>query len=79
MKLFLPVQLVLAAIIGALTLVWHPAAWGFLVWAALWAMALRDLTQPRHSLLRNFPVFARMRWLMEVLRPGVRETVALDL
>lgn len=36
---------------------------GGLVWG------LYDMTQKRHSLMRNFPIFGRMRWLMEALRP----------
>ena len=35
----------------------------------LLALALIDLAQPHHSLRRNFPASARMRWFFEWLRP----------
>ena len=32
-------------------------------------MGLYDMVQTKHSLMRNFPLFGRARWLMEALRP----------
>lgn len=37
------------------------------------ATGLWDLFQRRHSLRRNFPLFARVRWLAEGLRPFLRQ------
>jgi glutamate synthase domain-containing protein 2 len=71
MKLFVMIQAVFGAVVLALFLVWPPAIWGLGFLLPLWALAVHDMLQTRHSLQRNFPVFARMRWMMEVLRPGV--------
>ncbi|MEO5501888.1 MAG: FMN-binding glutamate synthase family protein [Ginsengibacter sp.] len=52
---------------------------GFFVWKGFWVIlavlgifmiiGIMDLVQKRHSLLRNFPVFGRLRWVMEAMRP----------
>ncbi len=36
-------------------------------------IGLYDLRQTRHSLLRNYPVIAHMRWLFEGIRPEIRQ------
>lgn len=40
---------------------------GFLIFVSLWG--LFDMLQTRHSVIRNFPIFGRMRWAMEYMRP----------
>lgn len=37
--------------------------------ALVFAWGLYDMIQPRHSVMRNFPLFGRARWMMEYLRP----------
>lgn len=39
----------------------------FFVIILLWG--LLDMAQKRHSVIRNFPIFGRVRWAMEYLRP----------
>lgn len=36
-------------------------------------MGLRDATQKRHSILRNFPLMGRFRYMLEALRPEIRQ------
>ena len=56
-----------------------PRSW--LAWTALagaGALALRgvwDLFQPRHTLLRNYPLLAHFRWFFEFLRPFLRQYI----
>jgi len=45
----------------------------FLLLLGTFAVGLVDLAQTRHSLRRNFPLFARARWVAEHLRPFVRQ------
>lgn len=42
---------------------------------ALGAVAVRDLTQKRHALLRNFPVVAHARYLLETIGPELRQYI----
>ena len=50
---------------------------GWLVLAALIvvlvALALFDLFQTKHSILRNYPVLGRMRYLLESIRPEIQQ------
>ena len=39
---------------------------------ALAAVAARDLTQKKHALMRNFPVVAHARYLLETIGPELR-------
>jgi glutamate synthase domain-containing protein 2 len=43
-----------------------------IVWLPLLALAAYDFFQDRHTLWRNYPLVARIRWLMEDLRPFLR-------
>ncbi|MHA6318536.1 FMN-binding glutamate synthase family protein [Altererythrobacter sp. CAU 1778] len=46
--------------------------WGLIVTLPLLAIAVWDFFQRKHSLRRNYPLIARIRWLMEDLRPFAR-------
>jgi len=45
----------------------------FVLLLGTFAVGLFDLVQREHSLRRNFPLFARGRWLAEELRPFLRQ------
>ena len=49
------------------------AAWPGLVGAGLVALGLRDLLQTRHALLRNYPLIGHLRFLLEWVRPEIRQ------
>ena len=40
---------------------------------ALVALGVRDMLQTRHSILRNYPIVAHMRFLFEEIRPEIRQ------
>ena len=66
--------LALAGGVGALVMEWGPA-WG---WAGLLGLAglglgLRDMLQRRHAVLRNYPVIGHLRFLLEFIRPEMRQ------
>src|SRR5690606_39268290 len=63
--LVFPVLLLLAAFAAW----WTPARWTLIVWVPLLLIALYDALQRRHTLRRNYPLIARIRWLFEDLRP----------
>ncbi|HWU01598.1 MAG TPA: FMN-binding glutamate synthase family protein [Novosphingobium sp.] len=46
--------------------------WGLLITVPMLVLALVDLTQSEHSLRRNYPGAARVRWFFEWLRPFLR-------
>ncbi len=62
-------------------LAWAIAFWALLGGSALWtlpglvltAIGLGDLRQQRHSILRNYPVIGHLRFLLEFVRPEMRQ------
>ncbi len=44
-----------------------------LLFAGLSVLGVRDLRQSRHAVLRNYPVIGHMRFLMEYIRPEIRQ------
>jgi glutamate synthase domain-containing protein 2 len=57
-------------------LVWVATGMGFLVvllWLFLVLLGWRDVRQTRHSVLRNYPVIGHLRFLLEFIRPEIRQ------
>src|SRR5919107_3531661 len=50
-------------------------ALGALPAAAVAGIAVRDLTQRQHALLRNFPVVGHFRYLLEEIGPELRQYI----
>lgn len=46
---------------------------GLLVLLGIW-----DLVQPYHSVLRNYPVIGHIRWMVEMVRPEIRQYLLED-
>ncbi|MEO7243510.1 MAG: FMN-binding glutamate synthase family protein [Variovorax sp.] len=70
--------LCIVGLVGALiALALHPAhwlAWLFLlVFVVLCATGLHDVLQTRHAILRNYPVIGHLRFLLEYIRPEMRQ------
>ena len=68
----------LACAVGAMLFAFTFVAFGVGGWAALLSLFLvglgwRDTHQQRHSVLRNYPVIGHLRFLMEFIRPEIRQ------
>jgi len=66
------IALTLTGLILTLTL----SGWfaiGFVLFGALCLLGLYDLTQARHSVLRNYPVIGHARYMFEAIRPEMRQ------
>jgi len=70
------VGLLLACAAGSVLLAAQASPWWWLCAGPLAAVALtavHDLVQRRHSVLRNYPVLGRLRFLMEKVRPELQQ------
>ncbi|MEA2047385.1 MAG: FMN-binding glutamate synthase family protein [Campylobacterota bacterium] len=47
--------------------------WLFLPFTLLVGVGVYDMRQTKHTLRRNFPLIGRMRWVLEALRPPIRQ------
>jgi glutamate synthase domain-containing protein 2 len=68
-RMFVPGVVVVLALAAAW---WQPARWSLVLWLPLLAIAAYDFFQRHHTLWRNYPLAARIRWGMEDLRPYLR-------
>ncbi len=69
-KLFIEIAIISLIVFASLAyFVWNGFWWflGVVVILTLWG--IYDMFQTKHSLIRNFPLFGRARWVMEALRP----------
>lgn len=58
----------------AVTAPFYPAVlWSLLVIVPLTAVGVRDALQREHTLLRNFPIVGRVRYVMEKFRPQIQQ------
>ncbi|WP_098960054.1 FMN-binding glutamate synthase family protein [Pseudonocardia sp. N23] len=65
---------VLGALAVVVALLVHPAWWvAAAVLVALLALAVYDVVQRRHAVLRNYPVVGHLRYLLEGIRPEVQQ------
>ncbi|MCL7462770.1 FMN-binding glutamate synthase family protein [Pseudomonas sp. NW5] len=62
------------ALLFLLSLPWLSEWWLLtLLTGALTLLGIRDLRQSRHALLRNYPVIGHIRYLIEQVRPEIRQ------
>jgi glutamate synthase domain-containing protein 2 len=58
-----------------------PGVWAFplfVVSAGLTLVGIYDLTQPLHSVRRNYPIIGHFRWFFEEIRPEIRQYLIED-
>jgi len=75
---FLPFLMAfLLSVAFALALLAYPyVAWlwiGFGIVGLLFLVGVYDLVQTRHSVLRNYPIAAHLRFILEAIRPEIRQ------
>ncbi|MGH8401531.1 MAG: FMN-binding glutamate synthase family protein, partial [Gammaproteobacteria bacterium] len=69
-SLILLIMLSAVAVIGVF---WHPFWWLFIVVGALIALAIYDLSQTHHTILRNYPIFGHLRYAFEDIHTQIRQ------
>src|SRR6266496_5091648 len=53
--------------------VWEVVTIPILIFGGLTLLGVRDLLQPNHAVLRNYPISAHLRFLLEEIRPELRQ------
>jgi len=71
-KIFVLLAIAVPLVLVALAiLVWKGFWWFAGIALFLAVLGIYDMFQTKHSLMRNFPLFGRLRWFMEALRPKI--------
>ena len=65
--------LILLMAIAIIGVFWHPFWWLFIIVAALVILAIHDLTQTQHTILRNYPIFGHLRYAFEDIHTQIRQ------
>jgi glutamate synthase domain-containing protein 2 len=73
LTLCLTLTVVLAATLLLYPATAHEAAIPLAVFGGLAALGLVDLFQTRHAILRNYPISAHLRFILEEIRPEMRQ------
>ncbi len=69
--LFYRYSAVSVMVILFLSMFWSGALWLMLIALPIIALGFYDMAQSKHSLWRNYPVSAHLRWVFEWLRPMI--------
>ena len=67
---------ILAAAVGVALILLHRPEPGWtltVIGGLLVILGLHDITQTRHSIQRNYPVIGHIRWMVEMIRPEIRQ------
>ncbi len=72
-KLFITCSVVVTALILAWAYFWIYALLAFLLVGPLIYMGIYDMVQKRQSIKRNFPLFGRLRYFFEDMRPKIQQ------
>jgi len=72
-KRFIQFTIITPIIILPLCLIYPSALWLLLPYLLITLIGLYDLNQTKHSLWINYPVLGRFRWVLEELRPPIRQ------
>jgi glutamate synthase domain-containing protein 2 len=68
---FVAFSIITLLVIGGVAYFWTPILWSLVVFLPLILIGFYDMFQKKHAIMRNFPIFGRGRYLMEVLRPKI--------
>ncbi|MFL5765794.1 MAG: FMN-binding glutamate synthase family protein [Bacteroidia bacterium] len=69
--LFVNLCIATLLVVAVITYFWHPMIWSLFVIGPLILVGIIDMSQPGHTIKRNFPVIGRMRYWAENLRPKI--------
>ncbi len=72
-KQFISYSLFTFFLITLLSLYRDTFIWLFIPFVFLVGLGLYDMKQTRHTLRRNFPLIGRVRWILEAMRPPIRQ------
>ena len=72
-KIFIVLMIALSLILLALSYFDQDFLWGFIILIPLIVLGVYDLIQTKHSIMRNFPLVGRLRYVMEALRPKITQ------
>lgn len=74
-KSILTVLFLLFTLNVVIALFWQGLIWLLAITGTMFFIALYDVFQSRHAILKNYPLIGRARWAIEALRPFIQQYV----
>lgn len=74
-KSILTVVITLFALNVLFSWLWHPLMWLLPLTTLALIIAIYDANQHHHSILKNYPLVGRARWLIESMRPFIQQYI----
>ncbi len=71
MRSFFNITVAVFLITAVITYFWNPFAWSLVLIFPVILIGIIDITQPRQTIRRNFPVIGRFRYWAEWMRPKI--------
>lgn len=72
-RLFIALSTIAVLATAALSLLWKPILWLYVLITPIVLLGIVDMLQTKHAIRRNFPVVGNMRYLMETIRPEINQ------
>ena len=72
-KQFIKLSIITLLILIPVTLLYPFLYWVFIPFAIVVGVGFYDIYQTKHALWRNYPVLGRFRWVLEEMRPPIRQ------
>ncbi|HRN36903.1 MAG TPA: FMN-binding glutamate synthase family protein, partial [Flavobacteriales bacterium] len=72
-RYFFAISFILFALFGLVGW-WHPKFfWAFAILGPLFLVGIWNMVQPRHTILRNFPLLGYFRYFFEFISPEIQQ------
>lgn len=72
-KIFIVSSIFILAIISLIVYSFPGTAWLFIIFLPIILLGVYDMIQPRHAILRNFPIVGHFRYMLESISPEIRQ------
>jgi glutamate synthase domain-containing protein 2 len=72
-QIFTLILLALLAATYGISLLWPPFVWAYAVVIPLFLVAVYDVLQKRHNILRNYPLMGHWRYILLSIRPQIQQ------
>jgi len=70
---FITVSIILLVAVVVCSIWWPPISWSLVLLVPLISLGIFDIYQSKRAIRRNFPLFGRLRYIMEDLRPKIQQ------
>ena len=70
---FILISILTISLIVAISLIWKPILYAFILVGPLVLLGISDIVQKKHAIKRNFPVLGQLRYILEKFRPEIMQ------